>query len=147
MNFTKDVSMLEESLGAWFKKTLAIYAVDMTLTDSLISPADGDMVRNVKRGVLWEIADEGVDELTSGKSNVRSQDWFKVVDNVFFNSVVSYAAERTNAFALFDDTVPRVGLSPELRNSAITALITMVGAAAGQQLEKTAIKNISSLWK
>jgi len=147
MNFTKDVSMLEESLGAWFKKTLAIYAVDMTLTDSLISPADGDMVRNVKRGVLWEIADEGVEELTSGKSNVRSQDWFKVVDNVFFNSVVSYGAEQTNVFALFDETLPRVGLTPELRNSAITALITMVGAAAGQQLEKTAIKNITSLWK
>jgi len=147
MTFSKEATMLEDSLGAWLKKTLAIYAVDMTVAPSVIAPTDGDVARNFKRGLLWEVADEGVEELTSGKSNVRNQDWFKVVDNVFFNSVVSFAAEKTSAFDLLDDTVPRVGLSPELRNSAITALITMLGAAAGQQLEKTAIKNISSLWK
>jgi len=147
MNFGKEATMLEESLGAWLKKSLAIYAVDMTVGPSLISPADGDISRNFKRGILWQVADEGVEELTSGKSNIRNQNWMKFVDESFFNSVVSLAAEKTNAFDLLDDTLPNVGLSPELRNSAVTALITMVGAAAGRQLEQTALKNITGLWK
>lgn len=146
MSFTQDLNKVENIISEVGKQTLAIYAVDMTVGNNFVSPQDGLLIRNAKRGFLWELADEAVNEVTSSNSLIRQQDFMGVLDNVFYNSVVAGVTEQTNLFRIIEEVVGNNLPSGQWRDSVITASIITASKHFGKQLENTVIKNITSLF-
>jgi len=95
MSIVSEVNMLEREISQVAKDTLAIYTVDR-FAGNLIMSGDNMVVRNAKRGFLWETANNLEDEVLTQNSRFRRMDWMKVVDNVAYNGLVSALVETTN---------------------------------------------------
>ena len=146
MSFVQDFNKAEGLISEFGKTTLAVYGVDTVIGNSFVTSSDGLVVRNLKRGALWELADEAIEEVTTMNSLMRQQKFMKVLDNVAYSALVSAGAEVTNVFGLIDDAVGSALPGGDLRNSAITAVIIMGSKRMGQQFENSFVKNLSSLF-
>jgi len=140
-----EVNMLEKEISQIAKDTLSIYTVDRFLGD-LIMDSDNMVVRNVKRGLLWETSSNLQDEVLFQNSRFRNMDWAKVVDNVAYNALTSAIVEQTNLNQQLDTLLGDVVPGSALKDSIVTALILALSRKVGHQLENTVVKNVSSLF-
>ena len=140
-----EVNTIEKEISQIAKDTLSIYTVDRFLGD-LIMSGDNMVVRNVKRGFLWETSANLQDEVLMQNSRFRNMDWAKVVDNVAYNALTSALVEQTNLNQQLDSLLGDVVPGSALKDSIVTALILALSRKVGHQLENTVVKNVSSLF-
>jgi len=145
MTLVTEVNMLEKEISQVAKDTLSIYTVDRFLGD-LIMSGDNMVVRNVKRGFLWETSGNLQDEVLTQNSRFRNMDWAKVVDNVAYNSLVSALVEQTNLNQTVDSLLGDVVPSSPWKDAIVTSLILALSRKVGHQLENTVVKNVSQLF-
>jgi len=145
MTLVTEVNMLEKEISQVAKDTLAIYTVDRFM-GNLIMPSDSMIVRNAKRGFLWETANNLEDEVLSQNSRFRQMDFMKVLDNTAYNGLVSALTETTSLNETVDSFLGEVVPASKWRDSIVTALILALSRKFGQQLEGTVVKSVSSLF-
>jgi len=122
MTLVTEVNMLEREISQIAKDTLSIYTVDRFLGD-LIMDTDNMVVRNVKRGFLWETASNLQDEVLTQNSRMRQQDFMKVLDHTAYNALVSAAVEQTNLNQQLDSLLGDVVPASPWKDAIVTSLI------------------------
>jgi len=145
MTLVSEVNMVEKEISQVAKDTLAIYTVDRFL-GNLIMSNDSMVVRNAKRGFLWEAASNLEDEVLMQNSRFRRMDWMKVVDNVAYNGLVSALVETTNLNETVDGLLGDVVPASPWRDAITTSLILALSRKFGGALEGTVVKQVSSLF-
>jgi len=146
MVFVTDVNMIEKEISQIAKDTLAIYTVDRFLGDIVFMNNDNMITRNVKRGFLWETANNLEDEVLTQNSRFRNMDWMKVIDNVAYNGLVSAGVESTRFNESIDRLIGDVVPNSPWKDAIVTSIILALSRKLGQNLESTVIKNVSSLF-
>ena len=139
-----EVNKIEKEVSQIAKDTLSIYTVERFL-GGMIMDTDGTVVRNVKRGFLWECADNLEDEVLTQDSRFRQMDYYKIIDNTAYNAMVSAFVEQTNLGETAYNFINIVPAS-DMKDALTTALLLAVARKVGGQLENTVVKNITSLW-
>jgi len=139
-----EVNKIEKEVSQIAKDTLSIYTTDRFL-GGMIMDTDGAVVRNLKRGFLWECSSNLQDEVLTQDSRFRQMDYYKIIDNTAYNAMVSAFVEQTNLSETVDNLVNVVPAS-DMKDALVTALLLAVARKVGGQLENTVVKNITSLW-
>ena len=145
MVLVTEVNMLEKEISQIAKDTLAIYTVDRFLGNLVIS-GDNMVVRNAKRGFLWETANNLEDEVLTQNSRFRNMDWMKVLDNTAYNGLVSAIVETTNLGETVDSFLGDIVPSSPWKDAIVTSLILALSRKFGHQLEGTVVKSVSQLF-
>jgi hypothetical protein len=72
------------------KNSVAVYVVDNTSIPSYINQDGSFISRSLKRGALYYLLNEGIDQLSNGESNLTKMDVFDAVNETF---VIVWRAE------------------------------------------------------
>jgi len=146
MTLVTEVNTIEKEISQIAKDTLSIYTVDRFLGDMMMMSGDNMVVRNAKRGFLWETSANLQDEVLTQNSRFRNMDWAKVVDNVAYNALTSALVEQTNLNQQLDTLLGDVVPSSPWKDALVTSLILALSRKVGHQLENSVVKNVSSLF-
>lgn len=146
MSFVSEVNKAELFLSGLVKDTASIYVVDRFLGD-FVQSSDSLILRNAKRGFLWTGAKELETEVLTQNSLARQGDWWKVLDETFYNALVSAFAEQTNLAGTLDNAFDGVVPQSAVKDAFVTALVLQGAKYAGDQFGDSVVKNISSLFK
>ena len=111
------------------KNTLAITAVDMTGANNLLAPFAKNQVTNIiVNGVKYTMADEVLNLVMYGNSNLINGNWYALADNVGYNCIVYGGLDYTNAMPTVYDTIkPFIPLNPNIIGN-IARATSMTGA-------------------
>jgi len=109
---------------------IALSAVE--LVAPLVPEGQGQVGQYVKRGLLWSLADEGLDMYFFGQSKLKNGDFIGFGDEVVFNGAVNFAVDASNIaqtlysqFGQYNPFGERVGVA--LLSGAIKTTADSVG--------------------
>ena len=128
------------------KQFVSLYALDMTNLSNLANDPS-TLKRNLKRGFLWYVSNEAIEQAVNGHSNLNPSDFnLKVlIDDTVFNGIASFAIEQLNLYQPVKDVVQSiVPLDNQMVSTLTTAIIIEGVNMAGEHLSDSIVKNISS---
>lgn len=121
------MEIVEDAVGVFVAESLGI-------ADKLNMPNDSDVMRTVKGAVVWSIVDEMILLFKTGSSHLIQGNYYIFVDNVFFNSAVWFALEKSGVGERvtenLDTNLPFSGIV----NQSISTGILKVGAKTFQNV-------------
>lgn len=93
----------------------ALAVVDMV--EPLVPNSTAPALQYAKRGLLWSVADEALDQWWTGTSLIGQGDWIGLGDKIVYNGAVNYAVDASgiaeNLYSQFGSLNPfgeRVGV-------------------------------------
>ena len=112
------------------KNTLAIMAVDMTGANNLLNGLGGNPVTNaIANGTKYTLADELLNLFMTGNSNILSGNYYALLDNIGYNTIVYSIVDYSGAMPMVYDTIkPIIPGNNQNVVGNLTRATTMTGA-------------------
>lgn len=126
------------------KQFASLYVIDKAGINNMINSNSNTIARNTLRGTTWYFSNQAIEQLSTGDSNLKQMQVKKLVDDIFFNSLASFAIETTGVHSMLNNVVDAtINQSSNIDDVLTTALIVEFVNLAGKRLESTLIKNLS----
>ena len=128
----------EHWAASLFKMGVAIKIVEQTGLETWVNRDPNMATRNLKRGFVWYLAKESVEEMTTMNSNFRhlnSPEGISVlvVDTVA-DAVISAAMEQTKIAQTLDSMVKGVTGNSPASSMLVTVVLTTIGTRLSESL-------------
>lgn len=94
------------------------------IVDKVVKYDDHDVVKFVKKGSIWYLSNEVVDQALVGQSNLTVMDTKKAIDDVFFYSLSSAILEKGGILDLVSSVNFLPHISPDVDNAIVSGTLT-----------------------
>jgi hypothetical protein len=106
---------LENSIGIW--------AIEKTPISEIVNRDNSVLTRNLKRGFVYYLLNEGIEQLNTGHSNFNDMDVLKLVDDTAYLGVASIITEQTNIPSIVDNVIPSGYVSEDIKTAVVSGVV------------------------
>lgn len=140
----------EDALTHISKLSIAVGVVNM-LPDFTNMQNDNNIVsKSLKKGLLLYVADELVNEATTGSSNFRmmgeTQGWKNLVDDTVFYGLGEAVDSQLNITGAVSNAVSNSTIPSSVTDAVVVGSYLYAIKWAGSKLENNVIKNVSNFF-
>jgi hypothetical protein len=114
-----------------------IYVIDKTAIPDYINTDQSFLSRNTKRGFLYYLANEGIDQIIDGHSNLERMDLMDALDETFFYTLSSAVIESSGIANIVDGVIPNNIVNTDLKNALTTGILLSGTKMVGKEVEKS----------
>ena len=112
-------------------------AVSLTLIEYLklsgLIDSDNQLVEYAKIGAMWTLSDEVLDYYKTSRNNISQGNYFMIVDNLFFNTLLFWAIERSGVGSAIVSNIDKLPVSQPIATSVANGVLK-VSAKLVQEL-------------
>ena len=120
------------------KQTGAIIAMDMSGINSKINFGDNYFMNQLANGTKYYTAEDIVNYISTGKSEILNMDVYKIGDGIVYNGIVHGVIDSTGVKTMVYNQVSKYSpLSVEMTKNAVRAFTMVCGKTAGSIIKQT----------